>query len=179
MAFDTIQKIVKPTTKYTVTNYTLWTSAASVYDGISFYNMWNGLLGSTNGTTYGTFSHIIVPMAVANYTSINASFYFDTAFNQSMTMQCVMVTADTSSLATYNVVATLLSVTIPTTNGLRFVISDGLGGEGGIIGGSTAAAQALYRIIPGAACPYLAFTFSAGSAPASGAFFNIYISRSA
>ena len=179
MAFDTVQKIVKPTTKYTQLNYTHITNSTSVYDGISFYNMWNGLLGSTNGTTYGTYSHITVPMAVANYTSLWASFYFDTAHNQPMTMYVTMVTDSVSSVAAYITVATLMAITIPATNALRFTVCDGLVGEGGTIGGPTAVAQALYRILPGAACPYIDFAFSASIAPTTGAFFAMNFSRSA
>lgn len=163
--------------------YTAINSAYYVVGGnsISFWDMWNGLIGSTNGTTYGTTSQIGIQMARENWASLHIGIYIETAFNQNITLDVYQMYSATSrpfSSSSRDVRSKLMSVIIPQTAFFRFALSDAVPADGGVLGGSTAANNGHYRMVPGLACPFIGLEFTAAGTPSAGRFFAIEVCRS-
>lgn len=161
----------------------VYTSLSSAYvadpaASLQFWNMWNGFLGSTNGTTYGTQSQIGIQMAREYWASLFVGVYIEVAFNRDIVMNVYQM---------YNIAAVpfysrdqrtqLLSVTIPQTAFFRFALSDALPADGGLLGSSIAVNQGHYRVAPGLACPCIGIEFTAATAPTVGRFFSVEIGR--
>lgn len=154
-------------------------SAYKVFGGnsISFWNMWNGLMGSANGTTYGTSSQIAIQMAREFWASLFVGIYIESAFNQNITMDVYqMWTVASVPFGARDIRSKLLSITIPQTNFFRFALSDALPADGGVVGTPTPANNAHFRLSPGLACPLIGIEFTA-TAPSAGRFFAFEICR--
>ena len=150
-------------------------------DSLKFWNMRGGLLGSANGTTYGTKSQIVIQMAREAWASLYLGIYIETGFNQPI--QMTLYQAFDFTTAPFDVVidmrSTIMSVTIPASlSFFRFAISDALTADGAIIGGATVAYNAHYRLSPGLACPALGIEFVAAVAPTVGRFWGFDVGRS-
>lgn len=153
-------------------------AAYSLNNSIYIWNMWNGLLGSTNGTTYSTRSQIGINMARENWASLFVGVYIEAAFNQNITMDVYqMWTVNTTPFDARDIYSKLLSITIPQTNFFRFSLGDGLAADGGVLGTPTPANNAHYRMAPSLACPLIGIEFTA-TAPSAGRFFDFAICRS-
>ncbi|MCC6156139.1 MAG: hypothetical protein IT367_20405 [Candidatus Hydrogenedentes bacterium] len=159
--------------------YTSITGGTYTPDNSVFvWNCGGGLLGSTNGSTYGTSSQIGIQMARHNWSSLMFGCYIETAFNQNITMNIYqMWTISTQPFYAREIFSKLLSVVIPQTAFLRFAVSDALPADGGIVGGPTVANEAHYRLSPGLSCPMIGIEFTA-TAPTTGRFFDFVICRS-
>jgi hypothetical protein len=162
-----------------VYNGSLATSYLAV-NGISiqFWNMHSGMLGSTNGTTYGTVSNIAFQIARENWASFYVGIAIESPFNVDVNMSIYqMYTVATIPFFPREAKTKLLSVTIPQLY-MSFGVSDAVQADGGIVGGSTAAHYCHYRVSPGLACPTIGIEFtSLAAAPTTGRFFVFDICR--
>jgi hypothetical protein len=157
-------------------------NAAEYVNGdVRVYNTLGGLLGCASGTTYGTVSGVVIPMAIANWASLWVGVYIEAKFNQN-------ITCDVHALYGYGNISgaafgardlrgKLASFIIPQTDYFRFSLADAVVGEGGVVGTSTAAIEAIYRMSAGMACPYIGLQFTGGGTPSAGKFFAFNISR--
>ena len=158
-------------------------AAAYVNGDLRFYNMLGGLLGCAAGTTYGTVSAVVIPMAFANWSSLWVGIYLEAAHNQNITCDVHALSGYTNTtgaaLGARDLRGKLASFIIPQTNFFRFSLADLVVGEGGVVGTSTAANDACYRISPGIACPYIGLQFTGAGTPSAGKFFAFNIGRTA
>jgi hypothetical protein len=178
-AFDTVVKRVQPqVTQDRIVN-TAITSALYTANDVYIWNMQNGKIGSTNGTTYGTYSLIGIEMARRRWSNLWLGFYADAWWNQATTLSVWATTAINSvPLNATDRRCKLLSIIIPSASTFfRFSISDALAGEGGIVGVATASYDATYRIQPGLACPQIGLEFTTASAPTTGTLSIVDICR--
>ena len=179
-AFDSVVKRVQPQTSL-LRIVPADINAAYVALGNGQINIWNmraGKLGSTDGTTYGTAGQISIHMAAARWQNLWIGMHWTTP-NQATTIEMYSAYTVANNPATdQDKRAKLLSVTLPTSASyFRFVISDGWGDVGGVVGAASVVGDAHYRVSPGLACPMVLLTFFAGVAPASGTLNWLEIAR--
>jgi hypothetical protein len=143
-------------------------------DGISFIDFHSLKLGSTNGSTYGTGSFILIPMAVSGWRTLWLRVRSGATFmDQTITM--AMYESITSQ-AFNNRGGKLLDIDFSASTDRLCSFGNGVVGQDGVTGGATVAANAYYRVVPSEGVEYITITFS-GTAPSTGAFDNFTIGR--
>lgn len=151
----------------------------SAMGGILTQNMQGGLLGSSDGTTYGSTSRFYVPLRAApqkyGEARLDMEIALADAFNQAVSLILYSATAVGTRLKPIT-----STITLPASTRLRLSFSADPAGDLGTAGTATAADQAHYEIPEmRGATPGIVFEFNKTTTPTAGKFTTFTISRTA
>lgn len=157
-------------------------AASKTINDIVFINLHSFKCGSTDGSNYTNYTNdaakIAIPLGTAGFSNVEVMFYANAAsyHNQNITMS-VYLTPDVLG-GSSNAAGKAASFIIPQSAYIFFTLTNaGAVGQGGVVGGATAASGAVYNIPAMAKAAQVILAFTAAGLPASGAFNTIMISR--
>jgi hypothetical protein len=142
-------------------------SSEKYIDDILFYNLHTGLLGSTDGSTPGTTSVIVIPLAVNYWRDIfihirtGANF-----FDQATTLG--LYSAWNNTVVSNSRSSKLMEITLSASTDVRISMGNGKEGQGGSAGGATASDRDHYEVSVPEAAPYIQLLLTASTAPTTG-----------